>query len=417
MAALVYRGGVLSFLGLCSLVLLALVLVSLSFNAYMAWQLSGFEVVVVKPAAPSEAASTKPFVALVTATPAILAAQTTEQTSSDAVDAASNAITDPDSLPATGQTNTQTTSESLSEAPAAALPLSSTTEQTSDDRDLTTNVPAVDTQISGATDGDTAEKISTSPADDAQPSANNAALTSPTTTDQPQTAAATNVDASAPASESEPAVQTRPQAAPQSNNEYKLIPIEGNRESTPTDQHGDLNLALRKPHPTDDEKRLIDYTGKADDDTPNLQRVLDPNSIITTYKVHQWDWDCKCPKETTEDGILVGIKTTPGQSLFIPHRNAKLFQGEYQAVLLYASENSLTFVYERKGTVATGYTVHYHGLQVDPNLLQIFRQSSGNELPGLTLDTPVGIATEQLIVGVRDKGTFMDTRSRKDWWR
>jgi hypothetical protein len=61
--------------------------------------------------------------------------------------------------------------------------------------------------------------------------------------------------------------------------------------------------------------------------------------------------------------------------------------------------------------------VHYLGLQVDPNLLELFRESKGNELPGLTHDVPVGVATDELIVAIRDRGTFLDARSRLDWWR
>jgi hypothetical protein len=84
--------------------------------------------------------------------------------------------------------------------------------------------------------------------------------------------------------------------------------------------------------------------------------------------------------------------------------------------LLFAAEDSLTFVYTRAGSVARGYTVHYLGLQTDPGLVNLFRQSNGAELPGLTLDTPVGIATAELIVAIRDNGTFLDVRSRHDWW-
>ena len=93
-----------------------------------------------------------------------------------------------------------------------------------------------------------------------------------------------------------------------------------------------------------------------------------------------------------------------------------IFQGKFYATLLYATEDQLTFAYTRDGTVAHGYAVHYMGLQTDPNLLELYRESKGNQLPGLTLDTPVGIATDQLIIAIRDRGKFMDVRSKKDWW-
>jgi hypothetical protein len=102
--------------------------------------------------------------------------------------------------------------------------------------------------------------------------------------------------------------------------------------------------------------------------------------------------------------------------VFVPHKEDIIFDGKFVAQVLYASEDSLTFVYTRAGNVVKGYTIHYLGLQTDPNLLKLYRESTGNELPGLTLDTPVGIASDELIVAIRDNGTFMDARSRADWW-
>ena len=137
-----------------------------------------------------------------------------------------------------------------------------------------------------------------------------------------------------------------------------------------------------------------------------------------TYAVHDWDWGCNCKGNLLpeDQSVLVAIKTTPGEPIFIPKKGQDIYQGRYFATVLYASEDSLTFVYAREGTVAKGYTIHYQGFYTDPNLVALFRESKGNELPGLTLDTPVGVATDELIVAVRDNGTFMDARSRKDWW-
>jgi len=67
--------------------------------------------------------------------------------------------------------------------------------------------------------------------------------------------------------------------------------------------------------------------------------------------------------------------------------------------------------------VAQGFTVHYLGLQTDPNLMKVFEESEGSQFPGLTLDTPVGVAAgDELIVAMRDNGKFLDARSKLDWW-
>jgi hypothetical protein len=204
-----------------------------------------------------------------------------------------------------------------------------------------------------------------------------------------------------------------------STNQYDLIPIDGQRESRPPEEHGDLNLKLREPQPAGLEATLVDIPGSGiDPDAPSLSAVFEPD-FVETYFVHDWDWGSNSKGSLIDDGsaVVVGIKTEPGQPIFIPQTDRDIYDGKYIAVVLYASEDSLTFVYARAGTVANGYTVHYEGLQTDPNLVTLFQESEGSELPGLTLDSPVGVAGGgELIVAMRDNGKFLDTRSKQDWW-
>lgn len=215
------------------------------------------------------------------------------------------------------------------------------------------------------------------------------------------------------------AVPQEPRPPAISANSYHLIPLEGQRESRPAADHGDLNLKLRAPQPIPADLNLIDINGSGlDPDAPHLGAIFKPD-FVRAYTVHDWDWGCNCQGQLLreEHAVLLGIRTTPGTPVFIPPRNQNVYVGKYYATLLYASEDSLTFVYTRAGSVARGYTIHYLGLQTDPNLLALFRQSQGNQLPGLTLNTPVGTATAELIVAVRDNGSFLDVRSRQDWWQ
>jgi hypothetical protein len=196
-----------------------------------------------------------------------------------------------------------------------------------------------------------------------------------------------------------------------------LIPVE-QRESRPAAEHGDLNLELRDPQPIDVELALIEIPGSGiDPDAPEFWKVLEPN-IDSAYTVHDWDWstNSKGPLLEEEDLVLIGLPTTPGEPFFIAPREQDIYDGKYFAVVLFADEDSLTFSYARGGNVIKGYTIHYQGLYTDPNLVALFEESEGNELPGLTLDTPVGLASDHLIVAIRDNGKFLDARSRKDWW-
>jgi hypothetical protein len=206
-------------------------------------------------------------------------------------------------------------------------------------------------------------------------------------------------------------------ASAASTNSYTLIPIAGERESRPANEHGDLNLKLREPQPIEVELSLVDAGVGVDPDAPKLSKIFKPD-FVAAYSVHNWDWNCNCKGELIKekDVVLVGIKTTPGEPIYIPPRQQDIYDGKYYAVLLYASEDSLTFIYANAGTVAHGYGIHYLGLKTDPNLLALYRQSQGNELPGLRLETPIGVATEELIVAIRDNGKFLDARSKNDWW-
>jgi len=201
-------------------------------------------------------------------------------------------------------------------------------------------------------------------------------------------------------------------------NTYALIPLEGARENRPAEAHGDLNLKLRDPQPITVDLNLVEINGSGlDPDAPNLASIFKPD-FTQAYTIHDWDWNCNCKGQLLHDEhlVLLGIRTTPGEPVYIPSRQQNVYRGSYYATLLYAAEDTLTFVYTRAGNVARGYTVHYLGLQTDPNLVALFRQSRGGQLPGLTLNTPVGIATSELIVAIRDNGTFLDVRSRHDWW-
>jgi hypothetical protein len=357
-------GGALSFLALCAIVLFVGLAASIGMNAYLAWQLSGMEVVVVRPMPePGQVGGLdqpEALVVVVTATPAVPLTSTPPPTPAVATSTPIPTLPRPTSTPQTVVTI------------VTATPSPTTTI-------IDLNLDAADTTIAG------------------EPAAAPRAGTGPS-------GANTNSFQSANRTAAQP-----------SNNEYNLIPIKDGRDPRPAEEHGDLNLKLREPQPNPAEATLIDLTGFDDAGAPKLSAIFKPN-FTQTYTAHDWDWGCNCKGALKTDGYLLGIKTTPGDPIYSPPVPQDIYDGKYYATVLYAAEDTLTFVYNNVGTVADSYVIHYLGLNVDPNLLQLYRESTGNELPALTLDTPVGTANEELIVSVRDKGSFMDTRSRKDWW-
>jgi hypothetical protein len=94
-------------------------------------------------------------------------------------------------------------------------------------------------------------------------------------------------------------------------------------------------------------------------------------------------------------------------------------------MVLYAEEQRITLNYTRRDTVANGYAVHLENICVDPNLLALYRAQVNAEgwratgrLPALRNNQALGTALgSELKVAIRDRGAFMDPRSRKDWWQ
>jgi hypothetical protein len=150
---------------------------------------------------------------------------------------------------------------------------------------------------------------------------------------------------------------------------------------------------------------------------------------VRAYRRHDWNWDeYAMPPYGTRLGVngdwpvtVLDLAASPGESVYIPERGADI--GGFTAMVLFASEEELTLAYHRQDSVTDGYVVHMLGFCVDPNLVALYRaQTPGGKratgsLPALRNGERIGVAkSAALTVAVRDRGTFMDPRSRKDWW-
>ncbi|MFQ5577952.1 MAG: hypothetical protein ACE5G8_13290, partial [Anaerolineae bacterium] len=188
---------------------------------------------------------------------------------------------------------------------------------------------------------------------------------------------------------------------------------------------------------------LVTYPGGTAADPPKLSAlVASPQfPFAAVYRVYGWIWDpaqcggnpdgCRGPLLTYNptqlrwwDVTLVGLKTTPGEPVYLPARNAQIDPGGQKALVLYAEEKRITLGYTIDDTVANGYTVHIENVCVDPNLLALYRAQINpdgtrktGKLPALSNGQALGTAlTDEMQFAIRDRGTFMDPRSSKDWW-
>ncbi|HEV8638440.1 MAG TPA: hypothetical protein VG370_29855 [Chloroflexota bacterium] len=220
-------------------------------------------------------------------------------------------------------------------------------------------------------------------------------------------------------------VQTR--ACPPTGSSYTTIPLEGAPPlDRPIEVHPDFNLAARGWVTVSELRGLVDYNGAFDANSPQLYGLfanLRTPGFTSTHRVNDWDGKNILPPRTDFPVTLLGMATTPGEALLLPGRVPEIYPG-YHGLVLYASEVRITWVYTRFGYISSpsgGYGVHVENVCVDPNLLALYRAADAagrGQLPALRGGQPFGTARSgEILLSIRDSGSFMDPRSRKDWWR
>lgn len=224
--------------------------------------------------------------------------------------------------------------------------------------------------------------------------------------------------------------------APIPGQTYYAIPVAGMSPDPgiPAERHPDLNLNLRGySENTIAYRGLVDYGGAYDVLAPRLQDIFADGhwpGIARVYRVYQWDGQWPgvygIVPITSPDVTLAGLNASAGEILHVPSRPAEIYHDtltgrHYVAMVLYAAPDRITLKYTRDDHVITGYTIHIEGICVEPGLLALYRtlEASGRtHLPGLLFGQAIGRAVgSEVGVAIRDTGTFMDPRSRKDWWQ
>lgn len=206
--------------------------------------------------------------------------------------------------------------------------------------------------------------------------------------------------------------------------EYSTILVDSKPTDRPAEEHADLNLALRGYELTSAYRGLVEYAGDADAYAPKLYTLFaDYREPVfpAVYRVYDWDWTCNCRGSllTNPEVTLVGMGVATGEVLRLPNRDFEIGSG-YQALVLYASEERITLKYTPEDSVEVGYTLHIENVCVEPSLLTLYQawnEAGRRKLPALRAGQPFGRARGgEIGVAIRDTGTFLDPRSRKDWW-
>lgn len=209
------------------------------------------------------------------------------------------------------------------------------------------------------------------------------------------------------------------------------------KNDRPAALHADLNLALRGYVQIINDsnlKRLVDLSGSTDLQAPKIYTMFDVGkqspAITSVYNIYDWNWAAppqpgtKGNRITFPEVTMIGLSTTRNDLIRVPDSGYSVSSQGHEAYVLYASENRITLNYTSDDTVSTGYTIQLEKLCVDQNLLNLYKSLNENnptvraKLPAVFAKQPIGRALgDEVLVVVRDRGSFMDPRSRKDWWQ
>jgi hypothetical protein len=206
---------------------------------------------------------------------------------------------------------------------------------------------------------------------------------------------------------------------------YGDFPVNSSPTNPPAEQHPDLNLSLRGYELTDAYQGLVDYSGGSDPNAPQLPGLFADNRTATfsnVYQVYGWDWECNCRGSliTDWDVTLAGLTVPPGETIHVPYSGYSI-GGGYEVLVLYATSDRITLKYTPDDDVIGGYTLHVENICVEPRLLALYQSwndAGRGRLPALRAGQAFGRARgDEIGVVIRDRGAFMDPRSRKDWWQ
>jgi hypothetical protein len=206
---------------------------------------------------------------------------------------------------------------------------------------------------------------------------------------------------------------------------YGSLGVLSARTDRPAGDHPDLNLALRGWEPVDSALTPMDIWGPTDPLAPQVSGFFSPRrfpAISGVYQVYNWDFQngSRTSLIVKPDVTLMGLATTPGETIRVPDAGYEIGEG-YNVMVLYADANSIALKYTREDNVANGYTVHVDDFCVDPALLSLYQalnKAGRGQLPALHNGQAFGSASgKRILVGIQDAGAWMDPRSRKDWWR
>jgi len=207
--------------------------------------------------------------------------------------------------------------------------------------------------------------------------------------------------------------------------DYLSLPPDPPGPTMPAEAHPDHNLEVRGYELADEYRGLVDYPQEHDPLAPQFSGLFTQPRLprfAATYKVYDWDWGQmqRGPLISNPPVSALGLQTIAGEMLHVPESGYSI-GSDCEVLVIYAATDQITLKYTREDNVVYGYTLHIDRVCVDPDLLALYRAcdvAGRASLPALRPRQPLGRALgQQIVVAIVDTGTFLDARSRADWWR
>ncbi len=205
---------------------------------------------------------------------------------------------------------------------------------------------------------------------------------------------------------------------------YPSLSVIGDPLTVDPDTNPNLNLGYRGYERVNAPRQLVTLGPVHDANAPQLPGMFADRrtpAITNTYQRYNWDSDCGCPSgiESRWEATVLGLGTQRGETIYTPDSGYDI-EGGHEYLVLYAGETDLTLHIGREDEFF-GYVIHIDGVCTDPDLLALYRRlhaEGRNSLPALRGHQAFGVAVgKEIQVAVRDTGSFMDPRSRNDWWQ
>ena len=211
---------------------------------------------------------------------------------------------------------------------------------------------------------------------------------------------------------------------------YGTVAVISAPSNPPAEINADINLAMRGYTPTVAYKGLADIAGgpPSDPNAPQLFNLFADKRVPVfrnVYRVYDWNWTCNCRGQPISDWevTLAGLGVSPGEPICVPGSGYDIGHAPsgFSMMVLYATSTRLTLKYSREDNVVNGYTLHIENISVAPDLLALYQSMNAagrSRLPALFGGQQIGTAiTTEIGVAIRDTGSFLDPRSRQDWWQ